>query len=346
MGKGRPLGRLGIVLRDLLPPAGPRDLLPSRSLVDLASLADRLGYESVWFPEGTGRELMSLLGAAAGATSRIRLATGILTIFSRPPALAAMAASTLADLTGGRFILGLGVGHPHIIEAGFGMRYRQPLAAIREYVEIVRRALAGEPVAYRGRVFQVEAFQLESAARHTVPIHIAALGEQMLRLSGEIADGVVLNWSTPERVRWAAEVVRGAARRAGRDPSSVTIVCYVRATAGPPSEAMRVARRLLATYSAMPAYARMFEAAGFSGDVAAVNAAWRTGGVDTAAQALSETFVRQMAVIITDGSSRAAFEPYYGAGADLVVAYPFPVGADAGASMRATIEALAPGRRP
>ena len=341
MGARQPLG---IVLRDLLPPAGPRELLPARRLVDFAAMADRLEYDSVWFPEGTGRELTSMLGAVACETSRIRLATGILTIFSRPPGLAAMAAATLADLSAGRFVLGLGVGHPHIIEVGFGARYQRPLAAMREYITIVRQALAGERVAFRGRVFHADSFRLESRPQHAVPVYVAALGEGMLRLAGEIADGVVLNWMPPDRVRWAAGLVRDAARQAGRDPAAVTVACYVRATTGEPGAAVPVVRRLLATYAAMPAYGRMFEAVGFAGDVAAVRAAWQGGGVDAAARAITEGFVTQMVVRAPDGARRDGFDRYYEAGADLVIAYPVPVGPDTAASMRETIEAVAPNR--
>src|SRR3990172_9828428 len=101
---------LGLVLRDLLPPAGPRELLPARTLVEHAAVADRLGYDSLWVPEGNGREALTMVSAMAGVTLRLRLATGILPIFSRPPALVAMAAATLADLTPGRGVLGLGRG--------------------------------------------------------------------------------------------------------------------------------------------------------------------------------------------------------------------------------------------
>jgi probable F420-dependent oxidoreductase len=337
---------LGLVLRDLLPPAGPRALIPARALLDLAVLADRRGYDSVWVPEGTGREATSTLGAAAAVTSHIRLGSGILTIFTRPPGLAAMAAATLADLSGGRFILGLGVGHPHLVGAAFGARYRRPLAAMREYVAIVRQALAGGQVTVAGRVFRTGALRLESRPRYPVPIYLAALGEGMLRLAGEVADGVILNWMPPSRVRWAAEIVRDAARRHGRDPSAITVACYVRAACGDAAAVMPVVRRLVATYAAMPAYARMFEAAGLAPDVAAVRAAWARGGVDAAAQAVTDEFASQVVVrssgVASHTAHRAAFDGYYDAGADLTIAYPVPVGADAAASMRDTIEGFAP----
>lgn len=336
---------LGLVLRDLLPPAGPRELLPAQTLVEHAAVADRLGYDSLWVPEGSGREALTMVSAMAGVTLRLRLATGILPIFSRPPALVAMAAATLADLTGGRFVLGLGVGHPAIVEAGYGVRYREPLRAVRECVAIVRAALAGETVTYDGQVFRVQEFRLESRPRHPVPIYLAALGEQMLRTVGEIADGVILNWSTPARVRRAVGVVRRAARQAGRDPAAVTVVCFVRAAVTEqPEAAWLVLRRLVATYAAMPAYARMFEAAGFAREVQAMNAAWARGGVEAAAVAASAEFIEALGVVGSAHVCREGLDRYGEAGADVVAAYPFPVSADAAGSMRATIEALGSAR--
>jgi probable F420-dependent oxidoreductase len=333
---------LGVVLRDLLPSACSRSLLPPGALLELATAADRLGYDSVWFPEGSGRELLGMLGAAAVLTARVRLGTGILPIHSRPPAVAAMGAATLADLTGGRFILGLGVGHRRLVEAGYGRRYRRPVDAMREYVAIVRAALAGRTVAFPGRVFRVEAFRLEAVPRHPVAVYVAALGERMLRLAGEVADGVILNWATPAWVRRAADVVRDAAARAGRHPDDVRVVCYVRAAVtSRASEAWGVVRRLLATYAAMPAYARALGAAGFGAEVARIGAAWQTGGPDAAARAVPDTLLAQMAVVGSAGRAREGLEAYHDAGADLVAAYPFPVGDDGAAAMRATIEGLA-----
>jgi probable F420-dependent oxidoreductase len=314
--------------------------MPASALIDLARLADHLGYDSIWIPEGRGRELFSTIGAIAAATSRVRLGTGILPLYSRPPALTAMAAATLADLSHGRFVLGIGTGHPSIIERGFGIPFREPLAAVREYIEVLRRLAAGNHVSVHGRVFRVEAFQLEAPPRHPTPIFLAALGPRMLQLAGEIADGVILNWSTPARVQWAAGVVRDAARAAGRDPAQVQVVCYVRVAVAEEGAAWPVIRRLLAAYVALPAYARMLEAAGFSDGVRAVQQAWASGGVDAAAVAAPDGLVREMAIIGTGDACRESLRRYYQAGADVVVAYAVPVGDDAERSLRRTLEAL------
>ena len=318
-------------------PAGP-----PQETVALVQFAESLGYDVAWMPDQTfHRDPFLTLAACAHGTTRIALGVGVTNPYTRHPALIARAAATLSELCNGRFILGIGTGHPAVIEEGYGLQHREPLAAAREFILIVRRALTGERVGMHGRVFRVDAFQLESRSLHRVPIYLAALGPRMLRLAGQLADGVILNWISPSRVRSAVEIVRQEALLAGRDPASVEVVCFVRAAVTPARDAAwRVMRRLLATYAAMPAYARMFEEAGFTGDVAAMSVAWAAGGVEAAAAAASDEFVRDLAVVGSTQECLEGLNRYRDAGADLVAAYPFPVGDDAAGSMRATIEGL------
>ncbi|HXF83535.1 MAG TPA: LLM class flavin-dependent oxidoreductase, partial [bacterium] len=270
--------RLGVALRDLLPPDRTRAALPVRAMVALAALADRLGYDSLWLPEGRGREAFAQLGAMATMTRQARLATGIMPVFSRPPALAAMGLATLDDLSGGRLIFGLGAGHPAISERGYGLPFRHPVTAVREFVEIVRRAMRGETVRYEGRVFRVESFALESLPARPVPVFIAALRRRMLALAGEIGDGVLLNWSTPERARAASEVVRAAAQAAGRRPEEVTVACFIRVcVTARPEPAREALRRIIASYAGLPAYRAMWAEAGFAAEMAEAEAAAPAG---------------------------------------------------------------------
>jgi alkanesulfonate monooxygenase SsuD/methylene tetrahydromethanopterin reductase-like flavin-dependent oxidoreductase (luciferase family) len=230
------------------------------------------------------------------------------------------------------------------VEDGYGQAYRQPLVAMREYVEIVRRVLAGSRVAVAGRLFRVADFRLEAPPRHAVPLHVAALGEQMLRLAGQVADGVILNWMGPARAARAVQLARDAARAAGRDPGALTVVCFVRAAVThQPEVAWGVLRRLLAAYAVMPAYNQMFAAAGYAGEMAAVEGAWASGGVEAAAATLSEELLAEVGAVGEAAACRARLAAYHAAGVDVVAAYPFPFGADAAASLRATVEALAAG---
>jgi len=332
---------IGVALRDLLPPAGQRIALPVRSFADLAVRAERLGYHSVWLPEGRGREAFAQLGALAVTTDRIHLGTGIMPVFSRPPALAAMGLATLDDLSGGRMIFGIGAGHPGITERGYGQAFTRPVRAVREFVEIVRLAMSGEPVRYTGKVFNVQEFALESTPARQVPIFVAALRGSMLRLAGEIGDGVLLNWMTPEQAARSAAAVREAARAAGRPQESVSVACFVRVCVTEQVERARaILRRMIATYAGLDAYARMFEESGFVEEVLAIRTGWASG-IDAASHAVSDRMVEGLGLIGTADHCRTALERFRESGVELPVIYPYPVEPGSGSYDR-TIAALAP----
>lgn len=332
---------LGVSLRDLLPPAGPLSALPVRSIVDLAVRAERLGYHSVWLPEGRGREAMTQLGALAMATNRIHLGTGIMPVFSRPPAVVAMGLATLDDLSNGRVIFGIGAGHPAITERGYGQAFRHPVRAVREFVEIVRLAMSGDTVRYEGKVFRVQEFALESSPARQVPIFIAALRGGMLRLAGQIGDGVLLNWATRERAAQAAAAVREEALAAGRPERSVTVACFVRVCVTEAVEPAReILRRLIAAYAGLPAYASMFEESGFAGEMQTIRAAW-SSGIDAATRAVSDRMVDGLGLVGSAGYCRAGVNRFRESGVDLPVIYPYPVGPGPESYAR-TIDALAP----
>ncbi len=140
---------------------------------ELASLAEKSGYETVWVPEGAGRDALTQLTAVAMTTRHLKLGTGIMPVFSRTPMLTAMTAAGLAAVSQGRFILGLGVGHRPAVENGHGVIFRRPLTRLRETVAIVRRLLRGESVTHQGRVFKVRDAGLGgSAPAEPVPIYI------------------------------------------------------------------------------------------------------------------------------------------------------------------------------
>ena len=121
--------------------------------VDLAILGDELGLDSVWISEAWGQDAVSVLGLLAGRTERIALGSGLMQIPARQPAATAMAAASLDVISGGRFRLGLGVSGPQVSEGWYGVPFARPLTRTREYVEIVRRALAREPLEHYGEAF-------------------------------------------------------------------------------------------------------------------------------------------------------------------------------------------------
>ena len=155
--------------------------------------AERLGVDYVWSAEAWGHDAATPIAFVAARTSRVRLGTAIMQAGTRTPALVAMTAMSLDAMSGGRFILGLGVSGPQVIEGWHGIPFRQPLQRMREIVEIVRQAIRGERMTYKGSVYELplpggEGKALRSAAkpRPDIPVYLATLSPKSLEMTGEI----------------------------------------------------------------------------------------------------------------------------------------------------------------
>ncbi len=188
--------------------------------VDLVQEAERLGYAQAWVAEAYGSDAPTVLGWLAAQTTSIGLGAGVMQIPARTPAMTAMTAATLDRLSGGRFHLGLGVSGPQVSEGWHGVRFAAPLARTREYVDIVRMALRREQVEYAGEHFTLplpdgpgKALRLTIRPPRTdLPVYLAAVGPRNLRLAGEVADGWLGIFFSPEH---SADQL--AAVRAGRE---------------------------------------------------------------------------------------------------------------------------------
>jgi F420-dependent oxidoreductase-like protein len=190
----------------------------------LAVEADRLGYAVAWVAEAYGSDAPTVLAWVGARTSRIDLGAAVMQIPARTPAMTAMTAATLDTLSGGRFRLGLGVSGPQVSEGWHGVRFAAPLGRTREYVDIVRLALSRQKVQYAGRHFTLplpdgpgKALRLTvHPVRPQVPVYLAAVGPKNLELAGEVADGWLAIFFSPEHSADLLESVRVGARRAGR----------------------------------------------------------------------------------------------------------------------------------
>ncbi len=189
--------------------------------VELIREAERLGVDSVWVPEFWAADALTPLAYLAACTSRIRLATGILQLGARSPAMLAMSALSLHSLSGGRFVLGVGTSGPQVMEGWHGVRFDRPLRRTRETIEIIRLITAGERLEYHGEIYDLpmpggEGRPIRSLLPPAhIPIYVASLGPANLRLTGELADGWIGNLFFPE----TAEVFLGPhprGRRGGR----------------------------------------------------------------------------------------------------------------------------------
>ena len=166
-------------------------------IVDCVRLAESLGYELAWGAEGHGGDQFAVLAACAAQTSRILLGTSITSVFVRTAPTIAMAALTIDDLSGGRFILGVGSSHKVQVEGEHGVPYAKPLTRVRETVALIRRLAQDGRVSFRGETVRVDNFDLWfTPRRRAFPIYVSAVFPKMAALCGEIADGIILTRST------------------------------------------------------------------------------------------------------------------------------------------------------
>jgi F420-dependent oxidoreductase-like protein len=185
--------------------------------------AERLGVDMVWTAEAWGYDAATPLAYLAAKTSRIRLGAGIMQIGARTPAMTAMTALTLAALSHDRFLLGLGVSGPQVMEGWHGVAFAAPLQRTREYLDIIRIIARGERLTYAGALYQLplpggegKALVTAAAPRPALPIYLAALGPKNLELAGELADGWLGTSFIPEQARVFFDPLELGARRAGR----------------------------------------------------------------------------------------------------------------------------------
>jgi alkanesulfonate monooxygenase SsuD/methylene tetrahydromethanopterin reductase-like flavin-dependent oxidoreductase (luciferase family) len=278
-----------------------RDPLPWTDVVAIAREGEGLGYAALFLPETGARDTLATLMGIAGETEKLLLGTGVIPMSARTARLAAMAAATVQERSGGRHILGVGTGR-----AAPGA-----LGRLRDHVEEIRELVGGSAPG--------AALRLPLPA--PVPIWIAALGPKAVRMAGEIADGVILNWCTPDRVAEARDAIHASAEEAGRARDAVTIGVYVRAAFSDRADEALLAAA--SEYVSYPAYARQFEAM----------------GVDRR----PERVVENVCLRGAPERARERLAAYRAAGADLPVVYPVLAAGEGPESAVAALRALAPG---
>tara|TARA_B100001123_G_scaffold416955_1_gene519170 strand:- start:13796 stop:14791 length:996 start_codon:yes stop_codon:yes gene_type:complete len=310
---------------------------------ELSAQAEKNGFEAVWVPEGGGRDSLTSLATIAMKTEKVKLGTGILPIFARTPTNTAMGASGMAAVSNGRFMLGLGVGHAPTVESKDGIPFKAPMTRMRETIQIIKGLLSGEEVNFSGKQFNVSGASMGSATPKTkVPVYIAALGPQMLEMVGELADGVLMNWTAADYLTEAVGHIKRGADKAGRDMGEIDIAGYVRVAVGDDVSAARDSlRHQVARYASNPFYRNFFAQTGFDKEMSAAASALADGSLDKAAESITEEMQDQVAVVGTVDECRNALEKRRAAGLQMPVIAPFAVG-DNKTSHRNVIDALAP----
>jgi F420-dependent oxidoreductase-like protein len=303
-----------------------------------AAEAERLGYESAYVTHISGRDSQSVLAAYATRTEKIKLGTGVLPIYSRTPVACAQIATTIDELAGGRCILGIGVSHRVVVENWYGQTIDKPVREMREYATTVRAIFRGEPPPADNQKFKTN-FQFQGySARADFPIYIAALSPGMLRLAGEIGDGVILWLCNPDYIREVVvpEVTKGR-ERAGKTLEGFDIVAAVpSAVTDEPELARSKLRKDLIPYFSLPFYRAMIERSGFQEDVAGFDAGMSGGDPEAATEAISDRFLQTLTAIGSQSDAVASVERYLEAGATSPC-----IGGVAQTDFDATLEALA-----
>jgi probable F420-dependent oxidoreductase len=314
-------------------------------IIDCIVLAERLGYESAWVAEGHGGDQFAILAAAASRTSRIRLGTSITSVFVRTAPTIAMAAAAIDDISGGRFILGIGSSHKVQVEAEHGVAYTKPLTRVRETVAVIRSLLRDGRVTFRGETVKVENFDLWFAPRRSPPpIYISAVFPKMIALCGEIADGVMLTRSTLATASGVRGHLAKGARRAGRNPSDVAVSSLLPTmVAESRAAAFAALRPGLAFYAGFfPRYNRMMAEHGFTAAADAIAAAWARGDRAAAERAVSDALIDATSIAGTQEQCRDRIDAYRRSGIDLPILSPYARGPEAKARVAAVIQACAP----
>lgn len=267
-------------------------------------LAERLGIDMAFTGEAWGNDGVTPLAWLASQTEHIRLATGILQTPARSPAMTAMTALTMHNLTGGRFVLGLGASGPQVVEGLHGVGYDRPLSRLQETVEICRMVFAGERVRYTGTHFNLPLPGSEgkaikvSQAPAEVPVYLATLGPNALRYTGAAADGWLGTSFSPDHADAHLAFLREGADSAGRPLGHLDLNVSVRVEIGEDVDAMIERRRAAVAFNmggmgsaTRNFYNDAFARAGFGSDAREIQALWLEGKKDAAARRVPDAMV-------------------------------------------------------
>jgi probable F420-dependent oxidoreductase len=299
--------RLGITL--------PLEGFQDRHFGELVRHAERLGYRDGWTYETFAGDAITPVAAAATISERMRLGTAIVPVFTRPPALIALTAAGLQQLSGGRFVLGVGISTPTIVEQWMGIQYRMPMTRLRETVGAIRAIFSGQKVTAEGKTVRINGFRLTGPVENPPPIYVGAQGEQMLRTAGEIGDGVIVNYITPETFGRMLAPIHEGAQAAGRTTDSLDIACRILVAIDHEEDVVReMLRRELTAYVTVPQYNKFFRWLGFEDEARTALEAWTAGDRKKALASMPDRMMEAIYVFGTPARIADRLRKYEAAG--------------------------------
>lgn len=328
--------RVGVVMSS--------EVFPPAVLAELGRDLEELGYDTLWVGETWSRDGFGVLTNLALHTSRVKLGTSVISIFSRTPGAIAQSIATLDEISGGRAILGLGPSSRNLVEGWHGVPFDRPIARMRELLPLLRRILSGERLDFEGEFYRMRGMQLPIPVRADLPIYLAALSPHHLELTGELADGWLPTLFSWDQLPWFQGHIQRGAARAGRKPGDVTLAPWVLSCASKDAARARaLARDHIAFFAAAygDAYNKLVRRYGFDAEADRLIELWKSDRAHLAT-GVSDALLDAIAISGTPEQCRERFASLHAMGIDLpAVLPPFRAPIEV---IRETVEALAPGK--
>jgi F420-dependent oxidoreductase-like protein len=301
--------------------------------VDYVVEAEKLGVSSIWSAEAWGSDAISPLAYMAARTSTIKLGTGIIQAGTRSPALVGMTATTMAALSGGRFILGLGTSGPQVMEGWHGIPFKRPVERMREIVEIMRLVTSGERVSYSGKSYTLplpggEGKAIKSsmgASQYPIPVYLATLGPKSLEMTGEIADGWLGTSFMPEHADVFFDHIRKGAQKGGRSFDEIDLQAGGVVAFSDDVESLLPSRKpgVAFTLGAMGSrdhnfYNEAYQRAGYKELALEIQSMWLEGKKEEAANKVPDEIVLHTNLLGTEAMVKDRIRAYRDAGVTTV----------------------------
>lgn len=293
--------------------------------IDVAKLAEELGFRKVWVAETTGLDAAAV-GAVIALETTLEVGTAIVPVYSRTPAVLAMMAASWARIGDRPVHLGIGAGGTEIVMGWHGVPQSRPAETVRDTLRVLRQALSGEPTSYQGETRRSSGFRLALGPASSVRVYIGGMGPQMVALAAAEADGLILAWASPGILAGMRPGFDRLIADSGRAAADVRLVARMyTAVTDDPGRVRAEVRRELVEYLASPGYARFFAATGFGGDADAVAAAVARRDRPAAVSAVSDRLLDEL-LVVSDGSHgiRPRLNDFLAAGADEIMIQPVP----------------------
>lgn len=276
--------------------------LPNRDGVDAtiedAKWAEAEGYDDVWFADINGGDALTMAAAVALNTSRVRIGTAIIPVFTRTPAVFASTAHVLHKVSNGRFILGLGSSSQTMMENWHGQTFDKPLTRVKETAQLIRSMLAGEKTDFDGKTVKSHGYRQQPLPAGEPPIYIAGLRGKMLEMAAEVGDGIILNLFPRKALPKMMEHIRIGAERAGKKLEDIEVVCRHAILVTDDVAAGRdIFRSVYAPYYATPVYNKFLAWAGYEDVAATIKEGWAARDRDKTTGALTDELVDEIGAI-------------------------------------------------